>query len=211
MQQAYSITAAPCAQAWGSRDVVVRVAGGLKEIADDEIAVVYQATIDEPGDLAYHTVLDGRPYCVVLAPEGMSLGDVEIAGDHEVKETIGDPLCDQWVFLPNGKRIAREICDPVQEDARLVDLGDGGAPVRTSDWVKPAWFDLGSTSGPYDVSDLINAPLSVREGGYAMLVTPEGATQMIGAGPAAFKRHPAFRHGRRLAQAHHMASALRLR
>jgi hypothetical protein len=236
MQAAYSLSLGACADDYGLERPSVQVASRAGDIPDTGVPMVFSKSIDQPGDLAYHTFLDGRPYSIVLAdPEQVSMADVEEAGNHEGKEILGDPNVDQYVFLPNGDRLAHENCDPGQNQRIPLDLGEG-EPVQTSNHVTRAWFDPMSPPGTrFDAAGLISAPLLVGPDGYAMLLSSSGNVKMHGPGlitydamgmrhanrigtpisrpgnfgPPAFKRHPAFRHGKRLAHMYTMAAKIR--
>jgi hypothetical protein len=115
---------------------------------------------------------------------------------------IGDLLCDQRVLLASGNLIDREICDPVQGDTMMIDLGDGGKPLSMSNWVTQQWFNKNARhEAKLDALGLCTKPLMIRPGGYAIQVDPGGNIHQLGEGPAAYKRNPSFRHGRRLSNA----------
>lgn len=212
MAKAYELTGAECARDHNKPLPTTACASRLEDIPDEPnvCPIFYKSTIDVPGDAAYHDFFGGRPHAVVLAAEGISLEDVQLGGDHEQKEAIVDVTCDVWITLPDGTQIPLEVADPTEDDRRLVDLGDGGDPVVTSNYVLPSWFDPTALPGSrFDALGLIDRPLMIRPGGYAQRVTPAGNLEQVGEGPAAHKIHPAFRYGRRFAQAHARATGIR--
>lgn len=211
LEMALALNAAECATAWGKPVPSIAIAGSAKvpDVANI-VPVVLSPTIDQPMDLAYHSTDGIQPNAIVLADQTqMSLHDVFTATSHEVCETIVDPFCDQFSPLGNGDEIDLEVCDPVEGDDVMYDIGEGDL-VAMSDWATPSWFNAATFEGTkLDRAGLCTLPLIVRPGGYAVVVTANGKVKQIGAGPAAYKRHPAFRHGRRLAAAH--ARAMRKR
>lgn len=215
MRDAYSLQCAEVAAAWGLPTSSVTVAGGIRDIPIDDpnaVAVVYSPSIDQPGDLAYHTLLAGRPYCLVLADQSqVQRKDVRIGGSHELAETDVDPLCNLWIPTRTGQ-IAKEIADPVEGNVVLFDTGASDGPIETSNWVRPEWFEIGlyaSSGAKLDRAGLCTMSQSVLLEGYAVVVDGNGNTHQIGEGPAPYKRHPAFRHGRRLAAAHTLGMQIR--
>lgn len=223
MEAAYALSFASCASDWSIAAPTVTLVSRAQDIPDAGAPMVFAPSIDQPGDLAYHTVLDGRPYSLILADQvQMSLADVQEAGGHEGDETTVDPDVDGYIILPDGTRVAKEVCDPGQNQRILLDLGEGD-PIATSNHVTPAWFDRSSPPGTrLDAAGRLTQPLVVGPSGYAMIVTADGSTKQVGPGlidamrgvpgafgPPAWKRHPAFRHGRRLADMHALASQIR--
>lgn len=210
LQAALALTGAACATDWGQPIPSVSIASRASDIPDSGTAMVLSPTIDAPGDLAYHTLLDGKPYCLVLAAEvANSLGGVQTAASHELKETVVDPLINLYVTLQSGNQIPVECCDPTEGDTIPVDLGAGDL-VLMSNHVKRAWFTGTSGDGQsYDAKGVCPAPRVIRPNGYSMLIAPNGAVSQLGVGPAAYKMHPAFRFGRRLASIHALGMRLR--
>jgi hypothetical protein len=210
MQAAYSIAGAECAAAWGSPTPSLAIADRVKEVPDHGVPIVYSPSIDAPGDLAYHTFFDGRPSALVLADDTVSRLELETGGSHELFEMIGDFDVSEWVTLPSGSKIAQENCDGTQGDELALDIG-AGEPVAVSNWLTPAWFDDEVAPGTkLDAAGLVEGPRIVRPGGYSLIIDASGNIRQVGEGPAAYKRHPAFRHGRRLASAHQQAFRIKM-
>lgn len=125
--------------------------------------------IDEPGAAGFHDDLGGLPFgrCRVSKDP---LDAVTLS--HEVLELRADPDCNLWLPLPDGRRIAREICDPVQDDAYVipVKIGIETRNIFVSDFVLPAYFVVGAPP-PYSYLDLVDEPFGVsRNGGGWRLV-----------------------------------------
>lgn len=223
---ALSIVGAQCARIWGKEIPSYSVASRKEDIPDDGFAMVFGQDMDVAGDLAYHTLLDGKPYSLIWADElAMSLKEIQIAAGHENVEGIADPLCDKYFSLGIGKGfIAGEISDPVQGDSMNVDLGDGGDPITQAHYVYPEWFMIsGDTSLPLDSGSLCVGRRQIRQGGYAQTITSDGKMVQVGAGIAgmrteeppkqtvldAMRLHPAFRKGKVMASAFRMAMQVR--
>lgn len=210
MVDAYAIAGAGLATSWRLSPRTVTAISDVKELPDDGVLVAYSPTIETPGNLAEHW-FDGRPAALVLAAPGMQLREIQVAGAHELDETDVDSDTSQFRTLPSGNRIALEVDDPTQGDETPIDLGDGGDPVWVSNYVLPAWFDASSPPGTkLDALGLISTPFYVRPGGYAVVVDAAGSVRQVGDGPAAYKRSPRHRWGRRLAAAHALALRIRL-
>jgi len=211
LEIAYSIGATECARQYNWANPEVTAVSSPNDVPEDGIAVVFSPTMNVPGDLAWHTFSGGRPSCLVLADlDQVSEDDVAVGGDHEIKETIVDAPCDEWVELPSGKKVAEEACDPVEGDVLRVDIGSGD-PVATSNWVRPEWFDVTAPTGTqFDQMGLLVSPQEVRPNGYAIILNADGSTTLVGAGPLPHKSHPAFRFGRRMADAHRIGMRVRL-
>jgi hypothetical protein len=156
---------------------------------------------DDPQLLAYHTKNpQGRPSGIIgwgriRANDGTLLeGSVSLSCDisHEILETARNPYVSDWSDMPDGREVAAEIADPVQDRSYPID------GVSVCDFVGPRWFDAGGP-GPYDKLGVISAPLEKTLGGYRNVRTggPTGTTASeFGAEVPEWKRgdpHPASR------------------
>lgn len=227
LASAMSIVGTSCAGKWEEEIPTYAIASSKNDIPDDAFTMVFGQDMDVAGDLAYHTLLDGKPYSLIWADElAMSLKEVQIAAGHENVEGIADPQCDRYFSLGTGNGfIAGEISDPVQGDVMSVDLGDGGDPIAQAHFVHMSWFQDGTWDGvtPLDSGGLCTAKRQIRKGGYAQTVTADGKMVQIGEGVAgmstetppamtildALRMHPAFRKGRLLAGAQRMAMRIK--
>lgn len=176
--------------AWSLPRKTIRIVSAVSELTDADTPMLFTPTIDQPGDLAYHWIKNGHPFGLILADERQSLPSIEQAAWHEIAECNADPGCD----LYDADGYAIEVCDPLQDDPMLVDIG-AGDPVLTSPFVTPDWFRLSllqrwrtrswTPSERYDSSGLLTQRHQLRTGGYAM---KKGGTELRGSG---FVGHPA--------------------
>lgn len=163
--------------------------------------------IDEPGAAGYHDKVGDRPF-----------GRCRVSKDpndattlsHECIEMALDPLCNLWVPLPDGRRLAREGCDPCQEDryALQVTIGSETRWIWVSDFVLPAYFVAGAPP-PYSFLNAVDEPFGTsRNGGGWRLVRdaagkvtsefgPLGATPALEAAIAKRVKDPGSRTHRR--------------
>ncbi len=139
-------------------------------VPDADVAVMLLLdTIDEPGALGYHDLANGKPYgrCRVTnePSDATTLS-------HECLELARDPNIDLWLPMPDGRTIAYEVADPVQEDEYpiTVTIGDETRTVWVSDFVVPAYFVQGSQR-PFSYRDNVDEQFGVsRNGGGWRLV-----------------------------------------
>ncbi len=145
-------------------DWAVRGYATLDGLPGDQIAAMsILDEVDEPGALGYHDSNVGIPFgrCKVSKDptDGTTLS-------HECLELRADPFCNLWLPLPDGRKIAREICDPVQNDSYIVKvtIGSETRNIWVSDFVLPAYFVPGS-QGPYSFCDNVDEPFGVSKNG----------------------------------------------
>lgn len=139
-------------------------------------------TIGMSGALGYHDFTAGLSYgrCLVSVPnDGTTLS-------HEALELRADPRCDLWLPMPDGRHIAREVCDPCQGDVYVVEveIGDETRSIWVSDFVLPAYFVPGAPP-PYTYLDSIDEPFGVSRngGGWRLIRDASGrVTSDFGAG-----------------------------
>jgi len=124
-------------------------------------------TIDAPGALGYHDNVLGLIFARVLARNNAE------AATHEICEEEGDPECDLWMPMGDGREVAKEACDPVEADSypQVAEVGGDRRQILVSNYVLPSWFDPNGTA-PFDRMGLLTAPLSMTPGGY-MIVRDE--------------------------------------
>jgi hypothetical protein len=138
------------------------------------VYVLDEAGADEVGVAGYHTTHWRTPVGKVFVSvcEAVAMA-IEGVITHELAEMIVDPLARTTVAMPDGKRIALEVCDPVQDELYLV------GQTMCSNWVYPAYFDS-NAAAPYDRLGSVTAPFGVTAGGYQIIdgawVMPRAAT-----------------------------------
>ena len=189
---------------WGG-NYRVRPASPDNPPADGEVVcLIVDDLPDEPGAVAYHS-WEGKPdiYAARNMCSSLSSGDQSLsqALSHEICETIGDEATNLWADDRTGTEWARELCDPV-ESGWYVAAGN----VAVSDFVLPAWFEVGS-GGPYSMLQALHdgngppAPFTIAAGGYAVVRTSSGDEHQVTAMGAprnlAKKRSPTSRTWRR--------------
>lgn len=126
---------------------------------------------EAPGALGYHDVdSDGRPYSKVAVNPSLQNGSDWLTGQysvisivgHEALETIGDPLCNNWVDLDQDAETAREMCDAVEDTGRHYHGAD------ITNFLMPAWFNPFGKP-PFDDLGLLEAPFTMTAGGYLIV------------------------------------------
>src|SRR5882724_9792629 len=98
-----------------------------------------EADIDTPGALGFHDDVNG----VVFARVKYQGEETSVTLSHEVLEEMGDPACDLYLSLGDGREQAGEACDRVEGDTYSVD------GVHLSNYLLLAAFQPDST-GPWD-------------------------------------------------------------
>lgn len=145
---------------------------------------------DVNGTFGYHTGPGAghvfvRP--ILTHGGGVLTGALSVAAvvSHEATEAFIDPTCRTWTRRDDGSLVAREACDPVNEQAYAVAVGD--VLVSVSDFVTPAWFDP-TSDGPHDWMRTLSGSFSLGTGGYCVTLgagppAEEGSTRLEGARP----------------------------
>jgi len=171
------------APVWGG-DVWTCVAlDGLDGVAASGARKVltFKKKLELANALGFHTDDGGVEYAEALPPGTPAPGQ-PLDGSttsHEVIETYGDPTCNSYVTGPSGRRLARELADPVESDAYpiLVRIGPEAREVMVSNFVLPSWFHGGS--GPYDYLKHLDAPETMTPGGYFEYLDGSGNSQQV--------------------------------
>jgi len=161
--------------------------------------------IGAPDALGFHDDAAQFIYSRVLAPSDAS--DATTAS-HEACEERGDPTCDLWRPMPDGRLVALEASDAVEttDYPITVTLNGETRTIRVSNFCLPDWWKAGS-SGPWDYLGLLRGPFQLLPGGYMIVQHQDGRTENVYADRAvgkllAFKRaDPMSRTSRRHAKA----------
>lgn len=201
---ACSEQAAEFCAAWSRLPVEVTFYADRTRIPAGTPTILIADVCDDAEALAYHTegaggTITGLVGAKTCLDAGVSPSS---ALSHEVLETIADPQVDLWAQMPDGKRlVAREVCDPVQDQTYMVDVD--GKPVEVSSYVLPSWFDDRAAPGSrFDRGGVLRAAFTRTADGY-FVVMRGGATSQVGARAAHRAQHPSARGKRRLAAGHH--------
>lgn len=169
------------AQAWGieptpvnfySADVLAKMddATMQKFVADSRLLTI-QDVLDAPGALGYHTDVAGVIFACVLYQ-----GDAtSITISHEVMEEIGDPTCDVYIPMGDGRSQAKESADRVEGDSytETATIGPDSVPVDVSNYLLPSAFVPGS-SAPWDRMGRLTTWDGATPGGYTIIVDANG-------------------------------------
>lgn len=138
---------------------------------------------DVPGALGYHSQAGNQPYSILMAriileEAGGGVIDVKEGGcscasvfGHELFELGINPNVVDWVEMPDGRFLAKEVCDPVQDGIVLVTL-DSGVVVAMSDAVYPEYFDMQAPEGGVYSLNGFSRPLGRSSGGYQIIFDP---------------------------------------
>ncbi len=134
---------------------------------------------DVAGALGYHDVTPaGLPLGKAFVRTTQAAGDqISVTVSHELLEMLGDPdvnLCAEFDDASGNpsKFYAYETCDAVEDDSLgysiVIPAGwpGAGTSVLVSDFVLPAWFEGGRTSGPFAFKTPLTAPFQLATGGY---------------------------------------------
>lgn len=138
--------------------------------ADGEVvALILDDLPDAPGAVAYHnwqgvaSIYVARNQCVSLTTGTYSLSQ---ALSHELAETVGDVGCNVWADDDTGSEWAHELCDAVEQGVYTINTNGPGVAVDVSDFLLPAFFNPGDTSGKYSFLGAALAPFTTAPGGY---------------------------------------------
>lgn len=160
--------------AWGIDTVAIRVDD--PESARPGECVVYgvDRDTDVAAALAYHSestagVFFAKFLIETIFDNGGNLQDdansVLCALLHELAEALVDAPCNRWADVGDGRSVALEVCDPVQDTSYTREVDGQGYPCP--DFVCPAYFDAWATEGDkLDHVAALTAPFSKTAGGY---------------------------------------------
>lgn len=160
---------------------------GRKGVPTGNLSAEFVDKGNVKGALAYHTTNHNAPHIVVYAGTDDYYGfSNSVSFTHELFELAADPYVsslavgypDDYIVLekksgrlsvqPNvAEAWVQEVCDPVEADSYSIN------GVAISDFVTPAWFNLGIGSR-YDFLGLTQQPFWLRPGGYAQFLSPFG-------------------------------------
>jgi len=160
--------------------------------AGAELAVMAEHS-DVAGAAGYHDITPaGLPYTKVF----FDGGNPQLTLDHELKEMTWDPQCNLYMPCSDGFSYAKEACDAVENDAKVID------GQTFSNFVLDAFFDEQAPAGTQrDWLGLVTRAFQTRPGGYQIRERDGEVTQVFGAGypfrKMASKMHKAARAYRR--------------
>jgi hypothetical protein len=156
------------APAWGGLCAALTLVKGAPGVADrpatETIYVLDDS--DQAGALGYHELVNDVPVGLVFAHTAARDRQAwTVTLSHELLEQLADPYCATCAVVPmwGGRMYAveYEVCDPVEQDAYLID------DVPVSNFVLPSWFQpRPGAVGPFDHLGRLKAPLTLRPGGY---------------------------------------------
>lgn len=156
-----------------SSDVLTKLGDGpeLDKFVADSRLLTIQPSLDVQGALGYHDDIAG-----VIFARVMWQGDAtSVTISHEALEEMGDPTCDQYEDMGNGKAQALEACDRVEGDvyAQAGIIDTDSLDVQVSNYLLAAAFSPGS-SGPWDRLGKLTAWDGMTEGGYMIVRDANG-------------------------------------
>lgn len=167
---------------------------------------------DSPGALGYHDVdAMGRPVVFVFAKTTIQDGGSwTVTLSHELCEAARDASCTLWCQTPDGRMRAYEMCDAVEADSYVKEIG--GRAVQVSNFVTPEYFFATVPPGTRtDHMDTLKGQVAPARspGGYDIVVDTAGQPSQefsshmasLSSHKLAMKRHPSSRTARRLAAA----------
>lgn len=149
-------------------------------------AVIVSAVDDDGFDhtAGYHAFIGGVPLFVYEASKGAWVAF------HETFELLANPLLNRWDRAPDGTLWWREVCDATQSDLYPVDVEVFGEERRVwaANWLRPEFFGLIAHDSQfglrYDKMGVVEAPFTLRPGGYTETIASDGVMVRMGAGAA---------------------------
>lgn len=184
---------------WETLGAVVEVLDMSQVPPTCDTIVHFVDTIPEaPDALAYHTIdNNGVPVARLGVNTILSNGgtintgaeSVSCAASHEILETIEDEYCSQWNDWDGTKKVAYEVCDPVQDESYEIN------GIAVSNYVTREWFDIDAgQSGIFDKLGSLTKSRSITAGGY---VAFDDGTQQFGSAMSEAKKAQKSKYGRR--------------
>jgi hypothetical protein len=161
------------AAAWGIPYIPVQLFDSdvLLTLTDKELAtfvadtrlMTVQAQLDVPNALGFHDDVAG----VIFARVMFQGDDTSVTMSHEKCEGDGDPTCDLYVAMGNGKEQAKEASDRVEGDSYIENANiDGDSmPVALSNYLLPSAF-VPNSQGPWDRMGRLTTWDGMTSGGY---------------------------------------------
>ena len=153
---------------WKTRARLVFLGSAGAPPNSEVITISNQADVQNA--LGYHGLTTGGvPFAKVFYGTGIAYGyQWTVTLTHELFEMLADPSLTRTEQNPNNGTIwAAEDADPVEaESDGYVRKGADGKPVLISDFITDRWFGA-TTTGPYDFTNHVSAPLQVLKNGYA--------------------------------------------
>lgn len=134
-------------------------------VADTRLMTV-QASLDVPNALGFHDDVAG----VIFARVMFQGDDTPITMSHEKCEEDGDPTCDLYVAMGNGKEQAKEASDRVEGDSydQVATIDGDTMTVKLSNFLLPSAFVPNST-GPWDRMGKLTTWDGLTSGGYEIV------------------------------------------
>jgi hypothetical protein len=160
---------------------------GGDQVPDEWVPILFTDVVSQSADTAFHDSLGGQPNIVIEVPQYAGAGVLmpnpghgtclSVGVAHEVAETACDPQIDLVHEYSDGRTIALEVCDPVQDLWYPVETAKG--QVAMSDFVTPFWFDLDATRGAkLDQMGKCKSPGEILDG-YAVIYDTTGTSMEI--------------------------------
>lgn len=171
---------------WERATIEVQFFKGFTQAPDGWMPLVIVDQPDVLGCSGYHDVdPEGRAYgraFLSMIPNRVILHDpagkgASLAGllAHEAAEMALDILANAYQDGPfidpktnrSYAQVAVELCDPVQESAYPIIIN--AQTVDASNFVYPSWFNRRIAIGKVDYMGVLQAPLTLAPGGYAIV------------------------------------------
>lgn len=175
-------TAIDFSMAYDTLGSIITVYRKLSEVSTIDSILHLVDTIPEASNaLAYHTVDEkGNPVLRLGVSTILSNGgtltkganSISCACGHEILETIADKYCSQWNDWDGTKKVAYEVCDPVEDQSYEINR------IAVPNFVTLEWFDIDvGQSVIFDKLGSLIKPRSITDGGY---VAFDDGTQHFG-------------------------------
>ncbi|NBW06437.1 MAG: hypothetical protein EBR82_00245 [Caulobacteraceae bacterium] len=171
-----------CTTQLGSHVAPMWLRGAWKIVVNQPESVGYPIIImdnpDQAGALGYHTETpDGKIWGRVFTKPVLGGGGSVLHGSlsiacvlsHEIIEAYCDPNVNLWCDMYDGRMVAYEACDPVENDSYEITTKNG-TRVSVSNFVLPDWFDAQAPlTSKFDFMAKLSKPLTMSHGGYMVL------------------------------------------